>query len=63
MGVLDPDHGGAGSAGQYDGIVIFEDLNGPPGQVDGLLSKSAVEEGLAAASLLLRKIDLEPGPS
>jgi hypothetical protein len=61
--VFDAYHGRTGAAGYHHGVVCLEYLNGAPGQIGGLPAKATVEEWLAAAGLLGRKVNFAACPS
>ena len=53
------DHRCAGAGRHYDVLGVAEDFQKMPGNLARLLRISAIERGLAAARLGLRKIDVE----
>jgi hypothetical protein len=62
MGILGPYHGCTGTTWQDDCFRVFKDLDTSHSQLFGLFPEAAVEEGLAAASLLVWKFNLASSP-
>jgi hypothetical protein len=63
MGIFDPNHCGAGTAGQHNGRIWFKNFDEAFGEGDGLRPKAAVKKWLAAAGLFLGKFNFVTGLS